>query len=173
MAMYQSNESPIASVDPNGKVKAGPIPGEAAIMSRYMDKFAVTQIVIPFPGAVDPAVYEQWSKDHFIDRLVSEVETTQSHTVEPLVDSTFLRRAYLDVIGRLPSPEETKAFLNDTSADRRSKLIDRLLTRPEYADFWANKWADLLRPNPYHAGIKAVYNLDSYLRESFREIQAL
>ncbi len=169
MAMYQSNESPIASVDPNGKVKAGPIPGEAAIMSRYMDKFAVTQIVIPFPGAVDPAVYEQWSKDHFIDRLVAlkwkQLNLTPS---KPVVDSTFLRRAYLDVIGRLPSPEETKAFLNDTSADRRSKLIDRLLTRPEYADFWANKWADLLRPNPYHAGIKAVYNLDSYLRESFR-----
>ena len=48
------------------------------------------------------------------------------------------------------------------------ELIDRLLERPEYADFWANKWADLLRPNPYRVGIKAVFNLDAWLRDAFR-----
>jgi hypothetical protein len=53
-------------------------------------------------------------------------------------------------------------------ADRRTRLIDRLLERPEYADYWANKWADLLRPNPYRVGIKAVYNLDASLRDAFR-----
>ena len=170
LAMYQSNEAPIAAVDADAKIKAGPLPGEAAIMSRFMDKFAVTQIVVPFPGAVDAVVYEQWPRDHFIDRLVAakwkQLNLTPS---KPGGDATFLRRAYLDVIGRLPTPEETKAFLKDSASDRHSKLIDALLKRPEYADFWANKWADLLRPNPYHAGIKAVYNLDSYLRESFRE----
>src|SRR5205823_6380820 len=88
---------------------------------------------------------------------------------EPAGDSTFLRRAYLDVIGRLPTPEEARAFLDDGSPDKRARLIDQLLERPEYADFWANKWADLLRPNPYRVGIKAVYNLDAWLRQAFRE----
>ena len=70
---------------------------------------------------------------------------------------TFLRRAYLDVIGRLPTPDEARAFLADNDAGQaRASSIDRLLERPEYADFWANKWADLLRPNPYRVGIKAV-----------------
>ena len=73
------------------------------------------------------------------------------------------------MIGRLPTPDEARAFLADTDPKKREKLIDALLERPEYADFWANKWADLLRPNPYRVGIKAAYNLDAWLRESFRE----
>jgi hypothetical protein len=74
-----------------------------------------------------------------------------------------------NVIGRLPTPAETKAFLVDKSPDKRARLVDTLLDRPEYADHWANKWADLLRPNPYHVGIKAVFTLDAYLRDSFRK----
>jgi hypothetical protein len=58
--------------------------------------------------------------------------------------------------------------LQDSSPDRRAALIDRLLARPEYADFWANKWADLLRPNPYRVGIKATLNFDNWIREAFR-----
>src|SRR5207244_4011033 len=77
-------------------------------------------------------------------------------------------RVHLDIIGRLPTPEETRSFLNDQTPRKRESLIDRLLERPEYADYWANKWADLLRPNPYRVGIKAVHNLDAWLRESFR-----
>src|SRR5439155_6553755 len=87
---------------------------------------------------------------------------------EPCGDSTFLRRAYLDIIGRLPTPEETRQFLADGSGTKCEQLVDRLLERPEYADFWANKWADLLRPNPYRVGIKAVFNLDAWLRDAFR-----
>jgi len=69
----------------------------------------------------------------------------------------------------LPNPEEVKAFLDDSNSDKRERLIDHLLERPEYADFWANKWADLLRPNPYRVGIKAVLSLDTFLRDSFRQ----
>jgi hypothetical protein len=72
------------------------------------------------------------------------------------------------VIGRLPTPDETRTYLADKDPKKRAKLIDSLLTRPEYADFWANKWTDLLRPNAYHVGIKATYNLDQWLRASFR-----
>jgi len=60
-------------------------------------------------------------------------------------DEVFLRRAYLDAIGTLPTAEEARAFLADKSPDKRTKLIDRLLEREEYADYWSMKWADLLR----------------------------
>ncbi len=168
--MCQSNESVIASVDANGLVKAGPLPGEAAIMARFMEKFAVCNIVIPMPKAVPADVYAKLPKSNFIDGLVYDKLRRLGITPsEPCSDVTFQRRAYLDVIGRLPTPDETRTFLADKSPDKRIKLVDALLERPEYADHWANKWADLIRPNPYHVGIKAVFTLDAFLRDSFRK----
>jgi len=84
-------------------------------------------------------------------------------------DVTFLRRVSLDLIGRLPTPEETREFLASADPAKREQAIDRLLERPEYADHWAAKWADLLRPNPYRVGIKAVLNYDHWIRDSFRK----
>ncbi|MEM1070897.1 MAG: DUF1553 domain-containing protein [Planctomycetota bacterium] len=68
----------------------------------------------------------------------------------------------------MPSPNEARQFLNSGHDDKRTQLIDRLLERPEYADHWAGYWADLLRPNPYRVGIKAVLNYDHWIREQFR-----
>ena len=170
LAMFQSNESVYAAVDANGKVKAGPLPGEAAIMARYMEKFAVVNILVPMPGAVAPDAYAKLPRQNFIDGHVwDKLKRLGLTPSAPASDATFHRRAFLDVIGRLPTPDETRAFLADPSTEKRAKLIDRLLDRPEYADWWASKWADLLRPNPYRVGMKAVFNLDGWLRESFRQ----
>src|SRR4029079_388437 len=70
--------------------------------------------------------------------------------------------------GARRSPAKAPTFLADRSADRRARLVDYLLRQPEYADHWANKWADLLRPNPYRVGIKATRSLDVWIREAFR-----
>src|SRR4051812_5569128 len=170
LAAFQSNDAVVAAVDADGTVKAGPLPGEAAVMARFMNHFAVVNVLIPLPGAVDPAVYAKLPRKNFIDGLVwAKLQRLGVTPSAPASDATFHRRAFLDVIGRLPTPDETRAFLADTSADKRIKLIDRLLERPEYADWWASKWADLLRPNPYRVGMKAVFNLDAWLRESFRQ----
>ena len=170
LATFQSNESVIAAVEPTGCVKAGPLPGEAAIMARFMEKFAVCNVVIPLPKSVPAEVYAKLPRNNFIDGHVwDKLQQLGITPSEPCSDATFHRRAYLDVIGRLPTPDETRAFLADQAADKRAKLVDRLLERPEYADYWANKWADLLRPNPYRVGIKAMFNLDAWLRDSFRQ----
>jgi hypothetical protein len=170
LASFQSSESVIATVTAGGLVKAGPLPGEAAVMARYLDAFAVCNVLIPLPGNVDPRTYTAFPADHVIDRLA--VAKWKQLGVTPSADcgdAAFLRRAHLDVIGRLPTAAEAKAFLADAEPTKREKLVDRLLERPEYADFWANKWADLLRPNPYRVGMKATYLLDGWLRQAFRE----
>ncbi len=170
LAQFSSSESVYANVDANGKVKAGPIPGESTIMARFAEKFAVCSVLIPLPEAVPASAYEKLPQQNFIDghvwKKLQQLNITPS---EPASDAQFHRRAFLDVIGRLPTPDETRTFLADKDPKKREKLIDALLERPEYADFWANKWADLLRPNPYHVGKKATYNFDQWIRKSFRE----
>lgn len=170
LAQFSSSESVYAAVDAAGAVRAGPIPGEAAIMARFAEKFAVCSVLIPLPADVDASVYEKLPRNNFIDAHVwAKLKQLNITPSEPAADAQFHRRAYLDVIGRLPTPDETRVFLADRAPRKRERLIDALLARPEYADFWANKWTDLLRPNPYHTGMKATYNFDQWIRKSFRE----
>ncbi|MFM8271762.1 MAG: DUF1549 domain-containing protein, partial [Gemmata sp.] len=170
LAQFSSSESVYAAVGASGVVKAGPVPGEAAIMARFAEKFAVCSVLIPLPTPVDAAVYDKLPRNNFIDGLVwAKLKQLNITPSDVSGDAQFHRRAHLDVIGRLPAPDETRAFLASKDPKKRERLIDALLERPEYADFWANKWTDLLRPNAYHVGIKATYNLDQWLRRSFRE----
>ena len=166
---FQSNDTTVAAVAPEGLVKAGPLPGEAAVMARYMNHIAVTAITIPLAGTPAPDAYAVLDSGHPVDGHVRDKLRVLGFTPSATApETTWLRRAHLRIIGRLPTSAEVTAFLADKSPDKREKVIDKLLERPEYADFWANKWADLLRPNPYRAGIKATRSIDSWLREAFR-----
>ena len=170
LAAFQSNDSGYAAVDANGIIRVGTVAGEAAITARFADKFAVSQVLIPLPGTVDPAVYAALPRNNFIDGHVWDKLTRLGLTASaPAPETTFHRRAFLAIIGRLPTPDETRLYLAESDPTKAEKLFDRLLARPEYADFWANKWVDLLRPNPYHAGIKATLNLDEWIRGQFRK----
>lgn len=170
MSMFQSNEGAIVAVNDKGMMEAGPIPGEASIMARYMNVIATCNVAIPLEGDVPDELYEKLPRNNFIDDLVWQKLKSLGITPSgPVDDAKFMRRVYIDIIGTLPKPDEVRAFLADTSESKRTALIDRLLDRPEYADHWANKWADLLRPNPYRVGIKAVLNYDNWIRSSFRE----
>jgi len=167
---FASNEAAVVAVEPQGLVIAGKLPGEASIMARYMGLIATWNTAIPLPTPVAAAEYDRLPRHNFIDGLVwdklRQLNITPSGVAE---ESTFLRRAHLDIIGRLPSVAEARQYLADPAPDKRARLVDALLERPEYADYWANKWADLLRPNPYRVGIKATFSLDRWLREAFRQ----
>jgi hypothetical protein len=170
MAMFQSNESAIVAVDDDGLIEAGPIPGEASIMARYMNVIATCNVAIPLPGAVPDELYANLPRNNFIDDLVwQKLKSLGITPSAPVDDAKFMRRVYIDIIGTLPTPDEVREFLADASTDKREQLINRLLDRPEYAEHWANKWVDLLRPNPYRVGIKAVLNYDYWIRDSFRQ----
>jgi len=169
LSTFNSSEATAVAVDAEGAVRAGKIAGEATISARYEGLFANCDVFVPLAGEVSPSEYESFPRSNFIDDLAlakwKKLGLTPS---QPADDATFLRRAHLDVIGRPPTPEEARTFLDDPSPDKRARLVDRLLERPEYADHWATKWMDLLRPNPYRVGIKAVFNLDGWIREAFR-----
>lgn len=167
---YLSNDDAITSVDATGKLVAGPIPGETAVMARYMNHICVANVSIPRTTALTEGFYEQQPRANFIDDLVYEkLNQLQIQVSDPASESTFLRRVYTDVIGRPPTMEEAREFLDSQDSDKREQLVDRLLDQPEYIDHWANQWADLLRPNPYRVGIKAVLNYDNWIRQQFRE----
>lgn len=166
---YWSNDDAVASVDDAGTITAGELPGETAVMARYMNHIRVAEVLIPRQDQIPADVFAALPRENFIDDLVYAKLQEQSIRPSPAAsDHVFLRRVYTDLIGRLPTPAETRAYLDADAPDKRSRLIDTLLDRPEYADHWANRWADLLRPNPYRVGIKAVLNYDNWIRDQFR-----
>ena len=170
LGAYQSSEPAVAAIDDRARIAAGKLPGEASLMIRYMGYIATWNVVIPRAERLPAERYAALPRENFIDDLVyrklAQIAVLPS---PPAPDSTFLRRAYLDVIGRVPAADEVRAFLDDPASDKRTRLIDTLLARPEYADQWANKWADLLRPNPYRVGIKATVMFDAWIRDAFRQ----
>ena len=170
LATFQSSESPIAAVNDDGEVRAGGVIGEAAVIARFSGEFAICTVSAPRAEPIPGDYYAQLPVSNFVDEHIWQgLQRLNLNASAPVQDHKFLRRVYLDIIGRVPNADEARAFLDSDSPDRREQLVDRLLDSPEYAEHWANKWADLLRPNPYRVGIKATLNYDHWIRQSFRE----
>jgi len=142
-AQYESNDTEVAGVDESGMVRTYSAAGDAAIMVRYQGHVTVFRVVVPLPGTVP-----SWS---FEPKTLVDVHTAQKWRELNLVpsplctDEEFIRRVSLQICGTLPTPAEVQAFLADTDPNKRDKLVDQLLERPEYGYFFANKWADVLR----------------------------
>src|SRR5205823_11406184 len=127
----------MASVDPQGRVKVFGQPGDVSVMVRYQAKVAVFQAIVPLGAPVEALP----SPKNFIDELVfKKLKKVGMPPSEVCDDSTFIRRASVDIAGRLPTPEETKKFLAE-DGPKRERWIDHLLELPEYADYFANKWS--------------------------------
>jgi len=169
-AKFQTNNDTRAKVDEFGLVTAGESPGEAAIMAAYMGAVDVFRTFIPQPTLKTPGVSKTpgvLSVRNFIDRHVDAKLAKLNIASSGLSDdATFLRRAYLDLIGTLPTSAEARTFLGDERKDKRRRLVDALLKRPEFADYWALKWADLLRVDRQALGHKAAYEYYKWLRDS-------
>jgi hypothetical protein len=164
-AKFQTNNEGLASVSADGLVSAGQVAGEAAIMAGYMGSVAVFRALVPRAEKI--ADYPRLPENNFIDALViKKLKKLNIVPSELADDADYLRRVYLDVIGTLPTPAESRKFLADKSADRRTRLVDDLLQRPEFADYWALKWADLLRVDRQVLGHKGAYGYYRWIRES-------
>lgn len=157
----------VASCTPAGIVK--PVnKGQTAIMVRYSGLVAVSSVIVPFKTEILPTAADK-VKGNSIDTFVSKKQKQLGLSPSPVCDDrTFLRRASIDIIGTPPTPAEIKAFSADKAANKRAKLIDALLERPEYADYWALKWADLLRSNRTALGVKGMWSFTNWIRTQFR-----
>ena len=170
LAEFSSNNDEMAAVDQAGHVSVQTMNGETAIIARFMGLVSVSRVIVPSDRFLPESMFSSLPSNSFIDELAYEWFRKLGLYPSGLCsDSEFLRRASLDVIGVLPTANEARDFLENRSEDKRSRLIERLLNSPVYADYWAGKWADLIRPNPDRVGVKSVYMLDQWLRESFRQ----
>jgi WD40 repeat protein/mono/diheme cytochrome c family protein len=169
LADFIANDKEIAQVGEDGVVRVGTFSGESVIVARYMGFVDAARVTVPADRTLPGKRYAALPKNNFIDDLAYEqFRKLGLFPSELCTDAEFLRRSSLDTIGVLPTPEETRAFLADTNSNKRAKWIEHLLAHPAYGDFWANKWADLLRPNPDRVGVKSIFVLDQWLREQFR-----
>jgi len=143
-ALYLSNEPEIGAVDAAGHVTIGEQGGLFAVLARFGGQMAVFQGTVPFGESTEPEKLPEDASP--VDRLLADGWARLG--VQPSVevdDSTLIRRLCLDICGTLPTVEEVRAFQADQRPGRRERLINRLLDRPEYAAFFAMKWADILR----------------------------
>ena len=142
--------------------------GETAVQVRFLDHQAVVQLAfLPArPGFVWTDPPENNAIDHQIN---SKLHTLRMLPSGLCTDAVFLRRAYLDAVGVPPTPEEARRFLDDVRAEKRNLLIDELLERPEFADFWALKWCDLLRVEEKALDPKGVRLFHDWIRQSIAD----
>jgi hypothetical protein len=140
-ALYEANDKSMAEASEEGLVTLQDLPGNVAVMVRYSGLVSVCSISVPLGAPVEQLPPSR----NFIDELVfANLKRIGIPPSAVCDDATFLRRISLDVAGRLPTEEETRAFLESKDPGKRDSVIDRLLRSPGYADFFAGKWALLL-----------------------------
>jgi hypothetical protein len=142
-ARFTSGDETVAAVSDTGLVQAQGH-GETAINVAYLSLVGHTRVAVPFPPAADAGAFDRAPRHNFIDdHVTAKLRQLRIPPSEPASDAAFIRRAYLDAAGILPTPEERDRFLADTAPDKRARLVDALLERPEFVDYWAYKWSDV------------------------------
>jgi hypothetical protein len=161
LTVFTSSDTAVASVDPTGLVEFQQS-GEIAILCRYLDALQAVRLTY-----LEPRKGFQWPnppESNYVDKHVfAKLKMLSIPPADLCTDQEFVRRAFLDLDGILPTAEETKAFLAAADKDKRAKLIDVLLERPEYADFWTLKWSDVLRSNRKTIQIKGIHVYQKWL----------
>ncbi|PAZ05838.1 MAG: cell surface protein [Opitutia bacterium AMD-G1] len=143
LALFMSNNDPVASIGKDGVVKSGDR-GAAFMLARF-DVFSVTAQAIVIPKGL---VYERpkVAEVNYVDKAVNErLHRLRIVPSETCTDEEFVRRVYIDVIGLYPKPAELTAFLADQRPDKRKQLVEALLQRKEFTELWVMKWAELLQ----------------------------
>jgi hypothetical protein len=163
LCVYEQS-SDLARVQPGGLVVRKDRPGETAVVVRYLQRQEVVRLA--FVPARPGFRWDDPVAGNFIDsEIFAKLKTLRMNPSGDCTDGEFARRAFLDLLGIGPSPDELREFLADTSSDKRPRLIDRLLDRPEYAEFWALKWSDLLRNEEITLDRKGVQAFHGWVRQ--------
>lgn len=141
--------------------------GSTTVIVRYLGKQSPVRLA--FVPARPDFVWQGPAPANYIDEFVfARLKELRINPSPVSSDGVFVRRAYLDLLGILPSADEARAFVADLRSDKRARLIDELLERPEFADFWALKWSDLLRNEEKTLDRKGVRNFQAWIRGSIQ-----
>ena len=154
----------VLQIDENGTVTVLGS-GEGAVTAWYQSRIAVARVTVPFETQVPREAFALHSSRSEIDRIVAT--KLQELNIPPSLactDAEFIRRSTIDTLGILPTPAEVKTFLADASPDKRDRWIEALLARPEYQDYWAYKWSDLLLVNSEKLRSPALWSFYTWIR---------
>jgi hypothetical protein len=163
---YTDANAAVTQVNETGNVKVLGH-GEGAITAWYLSRIAIATVSVPYENKVKPAVFTRAKKRNFIDELVLEKLRDLNLPPSPTAkDGEFIRRAFVDTIGVLPTAQETRDFLASKSPKKRDDLIESLLTRPEFVDYWSYKWSDLLLVNSDKLRPPAMWSYYNWIRNN-------
>lgn len=163
LARYGTTNAAVASVDGEGFVSKV-ARGEATVLVSFEHLVSAARLV--FREEVAGLEWVDPTENNFIDAHVfAKLKLLRIPPSELSDDAQFCRRVHLDVLGIIPTPDEVVAFVEDTDPDKRTRLIDELLERPEYIDYWTLKWADLLGNNQRFTGVKGAIGFHRWIRD--------
>lgn len=166
---FSSNNEGVATVDDTGRVTMNGA-GEAAITCWYSSRVLFARLAVPYPNQVTSAAYQHFQPRGFIDTLaLKKWQALRLVPSKPASDEAFLRRAYLDATGTLPTAEEVEDFLADSSPGKRDSLIGRLLASEAFVDYWSYKWSDLLLVSTRKLSAPAMWSFYNWIRVSVAE----
>ncbi len=166
-----TDETMLRMSDPNGGLEVTGY-GEGAVTAWFSSRIVLARVVSPFPqqtpAPMPPGTHVKpdavWLENNLVDAAVNAQLRQLNLAPSPAADdATFLRRARIDATGGLPAPEEARAFLADTNPNKRAELIEKLLSSPEFSDYWTNRWSDLFLVSGAHLRPAAVKAYSQWL----------
>ena len=166
---FSSNNEGVASVDDSGRVKMNGN-GEAAVTLWYSSRVLYARLTAPYDNKVPPEAYTDFRRTNFVDdHVLAKLKSLNIAPSKASTDATFIRRAYLDAAGILPTAEEVEQFLADKSPDKRARMIDRLVERDEFVDYWAYKWSDLMLVSSRRLRPPVMWAFYNWIRDSVKQ----
>ncbi|HZU38289.1 MAG TPA: DUF1549 domain-containing protein, partial [Gemmataceae bacterium] len=164
LSVFSSSDPGVASVSPEGLVEFRGT-GEVAVLCRYLDLMLTARLTY-----LEPKKGFHWNnprENNYIDKHVfAKLRMLNILPSDLCTDSEFIRRATMDICGVLPTAAQTRAFLASKDVHKRARLIDTLLAKPEYAEFWTLKWSDVLRSNRKTIQEKGTHVFQRWLRRA-------
>lgn len=167
-ARYSTNDDLVSEVDDDGLLTSTG-KGETSIMIRYLGGVGIVRVRVP-RDPLPATAYASFKPNNYIDELVlDKLKEVRIGPSELAGDAEFMRRAYIDTCGIIPSPEEARAFLESKDPNKRARLIDQLLDRPEFVDYWTLRWSDLFRNNQDIKRNKGLQVFYRWIKQSVRD----
>ncbi len=186
-AKFTDANASVTTVDESGNVRVAGF-GEGAITAWFLSRIAIATITAPYTNKVPPDVFTKVPRRNFIDdEVIAKLRELNIPPSPRATDEVFIRRAFLDTIGVLPTAEEVRTFLvesdpvatdvrrrtNDIDSassprrlQKRDRLIESLLARPEFVDYWSYKWSDLLLVNSERLRPAAMWSYYNWIRNN-------